>query len=91
MSTHTQFTLLALLGGALTAPALVAAWLLRLPDRQLATGYYGVGCALIAGALILDPIIQPPLFFHGFIPGIGIGAASIALALIARALRSKPI
>ncbi|HEY7973991.1 MAG TPA: hypothetical protein VIG77_08455 [Ktedonobacterales bacterium] len=91
MSAHTQFTLLALLGGALTAPAMIAAWILRLPDRQMAMGSYGVGCALIAGALILDPIIQPPLFYHGFVPGLGIGAVAIALALVAAALRRRSL
>lgn len=89
VSAHTQFTLLALLGGALTAPALVAAWMLRLPDRQLATGSYGAGCVLIAGALVLDPIIQPPLFYHGFVPGLGIAAMAIALALVAGSLRRR--
>lgn len=85
MSAHAQFTVLALLGCALTAPALVAAWRLRLADRCLATGFYLAGFVLIGATLALDPLLQPPLFFHGFVPGIGIGAVAIALALVALA------
>lgn len=89
MSTHAQFTALALLGCALTAPALVAAWRLRLANRGLVTGFYLVGFALIGATLVLDPLLQPPLFFHGFVPGIGIGAVAIALALVALARRTQ--
>ena len=87
VSPHAQFTVLALLGCALTAPALSAAWRLRLADRCLASVFYLVGFGLIGATLALDPILQPPLFFHGFVPGIGIGAVAIALALVALARR----
>lgn len=87
MSVHAQFVALALVGLALTAPALVAAWRLRLPDRQLATVLYTLGFALIGATLILDPILSPPLFYHGFFPGIGIGCAALALALVYLAYR----
>lgn len=83
MSVHEQFIVMALAGFALTVPALVAAWLMRLPDRQLATALYTLGFALITATLILDPIVRPPLFYHGFFPGIGIGMAAVALALVA--------
>ncbi|HEX8997352.1 MAG TPA: hypothetical protein VF812_15095 [Ktedonobacterales bacterium] len=85
MSVHAQFVALALVGCALTAPALVAAWRMRLPDRHLATVFYVVGLALISATLILDPIVRPPLFYHGFFPGVGIGAVALSLALLALA------
>lgn len=87
MSPHAQFTALALLGCALTVPAVIVAWRRRLADRRLATILYLVGFALIGATIALDPLLQPPLFFHGFVPGIGIGAVAIALALVASAYR----
>lgn len=87
MSVHTQFIALALVGLALTAPALVAAWRRRLRDRQLATALYTLGFALIGATLLLDPVERPPLFYHGFFPGIGIGCVALALALVALAWR----
>ena len=88
MSVHAQFIALALVGFALTAPALVAAWLMRLADRQLATALYTLGFALMSVTLILDPIVRPPLFYHGFFPGIGIGCVALALALVYLARRA---
>ena len=88
MSVHAQFIALALVGFALTAPALVAAWLMRLADRQLATALYMLGFALVSATLILDPIVRPPLFYHGFFPGIGIGCVALALALVYLARRA---
>lgn len=88
MSVHAQFIVLALAGFALTVPALVAAWLMRLPDRQLATALYTLGFTLICATLILDPIMRPPLFYHGFFPGIGIGCVALALALLYPARRA---
>lgn len=88
MSVHAQFIALALVGFALTAPALVAAWLMRLADRQLATALYTLGFALMSATLILDPIVRPPLFYHGFFPGIGIGCVALALALVYLARRA---
>jgi peptidoglycan/LPS O-acetylase OafA/YrhL len=87
VSVHAQFIALAVVGFALTAPALVAAWIMRLPDRRLATTLYLVGFALICATLIVDPILQPPLFYHGFFPGVGIGAIALALALVELARR----
>ncbi len=88
MSVHAQFIALALVGFALTALALVAAWLMRLADRQLATALYTLGFALMSATLILDPIVRPPLFYHGFFPGIGIGCVALALALVYLARRA---
>lgn len=89
MSVHAQFTLMALIAFAVSVPAVIAAWIARLPDRQLATALYSVGYAFIGATLLLDPILNPPLFYHGFFPGVGIGAILIALALIARAFRRR--
>lgn len=81
MSAHEQFTALAVAGLALTSPAMVIAWVARLPSRKLAIALYVVGFAFIGATLVLDPILSPPLFYHGFFPGIGIGGIVIALAL----------
>lgn len=83
MSVHTQFIALALVGFALTAPLVVVAWLYRISDRQLATALYLCGFALITATLIIDPLARPPLFYHGFFPGIGIGLAAVSLARLA--------
>lgn len=82
MSVHAQFVALALVGFALTAPALIVAWRARMPGRRLVTGLYSLGFALIVATLILDPILSPPLFYHGFFPGIGIGCVALAVALV---------
>lgn len=87
MSTHAQFVALTLVGLALTAPALVVAWRGRLPVRRLATTLYVLGFALIVATLIVDPIVRPPLFYHGFFPGAGIGCVALALALVVQARR----
>lgn len=81
MSVHTEFIALAVASLALTFPAIVVAWVARLPSRKLVSALYGVGFALIAATLIVDSIVNPPLFYHGFFPGIGIGGIVIALAL----------
>ncbi len=84
MSVHTQFVALAVVGLVVTLPAMVIAWAARLPSRKLATALYVAGFALIGATLVLDPILSPPLFYHGFFPGIGIGGIAIALALAHR-------
>jgi peptidoglycan/LPS O-acetylase OafA/YrhL len=81
VSVHAQFTALAFAALALSSPAMVIAWRARLPSRRLATALYASGFTLIALTLILDPILNPPLFYHGFFPGVGIGGIVIALAL----------
>ncbi len=81
MTVHTEFIALAVAALALTFPAIIVAWIARLPSRALATALYGTGFVLIAATLIVDSIVNPPLFYHGFFPGIGIGGIIIALAL----------
>jgi hypothetical protein len=81
---HVQFIALAVAGLIVTLPAIVIAWRARLPSRRLATALYVAGFVFIASTLILDPILNPPLFYHGFFGGIGIGGVAIALALAHR-------
>ncbi len=81
MTVHIEFIALAVAGLALTFPAIIVAWIARLPSRALATALYGIGFFLIAATLIVDSIVNLPLFYHGFFPGIGIGGIIIALAL----------
>jgi hypothetical protein len=90
MSTHSAFALVAVLSLILTLPLLVFGWRSRSPHRELALGLYLVGYALIGAALLIDPLLQPPLFFHGFVPGIGVGLVLAALALILQDLMHHP-
>lgn len=82
MSTHTGFLIAACFSVLMTLPAIVFARHRRLPSRALATWLYVAGYAGIAAALTLDPVVQPPLFVHGFVPGIGTGLILVALALL---------
>lgn len=82
MSVHTGFLLAACVSALVTLPALVYAQHRRLPSRTLATWLYVTGYAAIAAALVLDPVLQPPLFVHGFVPGGGTGLILVGLALV---------
>jgi hypothetical protein len=90
MSTHSAFALVAGLSLILTLPLLVFGWRSRLPHRRLALGLYLAGYALIGAALLIDPVLQPPLFFHGFVPGIGVGLVLAALAVLVQDLIRRP-
>jgi hypothetical protein len=81
MSTHSGFALAAALSLVITLPSIVWTWRKRRPHRMLVLALYAAGYGLIAAALLLDPIVQPPLFVHGFVPGIGGGLIITALAL----------
>lgn len=82
MTPHIQFLILACVSLAITMLAIVYAWRRRTPHRVFATVLYASGYVLIGAAFIIDDILRPPLFVHGFVPGIGIGAIIIALATI---------
>lgn len=82
MTPHIQFLILACVSLVITGLAVVHAWRARLQHRVFATVLYGSGYTLIGAAFIIDDILRPPLFVHGFVPGIGIGAILVALAVI---------
>jgi hypothetical protein len=82
MSTHSGFVLVAVLSLVSTLPLLVFGWRRRSLHRELAVALYLAGYALIGATLLLDPVLQPPLFLHGFVPGMGAGLSVAALALI---------
>ncbi|MGZ3637451.1 MAG: hypothetical protein ACXVCO_06015 [Ktedonobacterales bacterium] len=82
MTPHIQFLILACVSLAITMLAIVHAWRKHLPHRVFATVLYSSGYMLIGSAFIIDDILRPPLFVHGFVPGIGIGAITVALATI---------
>jgi hypothetical protein len=81
MSTHAGFTAAAALSLMVTLPLVVSAWRRQHMHRALVLALYVAGYVFIAAALLLDPVIQPPLFIHGFVPGIGAGLIVTALAL----------
>jgi hypothetical protein len=81
MSTHAGFTVAATLSLIVTLPLVVAAWRTQQTHRALVLVLYVAGYVFIAAALLLDPVVQPPLFIHGFVPGIGAGLIVTALAL----------
>ena len=83
MSVHEQF--LALAAGAFIATAWAVAWAFRrhFAARRWIVSYYAAGYGIIAAAFILDEIFAPPLFIHGFVPGIGIALIAEALLLVA--------
>jgi hypothetical protein len=91
MSAHTQFLLLALASLLATAPAMVWAWHARLRHLTFATACYLAGYALIALAFIVDAHVNPPLFVHGFVPGIGIGLLLTALLILAQDARARRV
>lgn len=94
MSAHSGFLLAALLSLFTTPPWPVYVWRKHWPYRALALAFYITGYALIASAFILDPILQPPLFVHSFVPSIGAGTVVVALAIMVQdtitASRSLP-
>lgn len=81
MSPHTGFAIAAVLSLLVTLPIVVRQWHKRRTQWRLAAALYMSGYLLIGGALVLDPMVQPPLFLHGFVPGIGTGMIAVAIAL----------
>ena len=83
MSVHEQF--LALAAGSFLATAWAVAWAYRrhFTTRQWIVSYYVTGYVFIAAAFIFDEIFAPPLFVHGFVPGIGLALIIEALLLTA--------
>ena len=82
MTPHIQFLILAGVSLVITVLAIIYAWRRNLRHRVFATVLYGSGYTLIGATFIIDDILRPPLFVHGFVPGIGIGAIVVALATI---------
>jgi hypothetical protein len=82
MSAHEQF--LALTACSFVATVWAVAWTFRrhLTARWWIASYYGIGYVIIAAAFILDEILAPPLFIHGFVPGIGSALIIEALLLV---------
>jgi hypothetical protein len=71
-----------------TLPVMVWQWQMRWPHRIFAATLYMGGYVFIGATFVIDAIAQPPLFMHGFIPGIGSGMIAIALAMGIYARRS---
>ncbi len=83
MSAHTQFMIVDAVSMIALSPLLILAQMRQLTHRALMTWLYAVGYGLIAITFVVDSIFDPPMFFHGFTPGIGIG---LLLAYIGRYL-----
>jgi hypothetical protein len=83
MTVHEQF--LALTVGSFVATVWAIVWAFRrhFAARRWIASYYAAGYVMIAAAFILDEVFAPPLFLHGFVPGIGIALIIEALLLTA--------
>lgn len=73
MTPHLQFLIIIVVALVVTLPWVVLAGLRGLRHREAIMTLYIAGFGLLAGTFIVDSIVNPPLFFHGFVPGIGIG------------------
>jgi hypothetical protein len=89
MSAHTGFLIVAAASLAMTSPCLALALMWRLTHRRLLAALYLLGYALIAQQFVVDAFINPPLFFHGFGPGIGIGLLIAFFGLFLEELRAR--
>jgi hypothetical protein len=83
MTVHEQF--LALAAGSFVATVWAVIWAFRrhFAACRWSASHYAAGYVFIAAAFILDEIFAPPLFIHGFVPGIGIALIVEALLLTA--------
>jgi hypothetical protein len=81
VTAHTQFLIADAVSMIALSPLLIRAQVRQLPHRALLTWLYTVGYGLIAITFIVDSIFNPPMFFHGFTPGVGIG---LLLAYVGR-------
>lgn len=88
MSAHTGFLIVAAVSLAMTSPCLAMALMRRFEHRRLLAALFLLGYALIAQQFIVDAFINPPLFFHGFGPGIGIGLLIAFFGLLREDLRA---
>lgn len=86
MTPHTQFFIAALAALVVTSPGIMATPRREARFRQTIIALFVSGYALIGATFIIDDLVNPPLFFHGFVPGIGIGLilASLSLAIMLR-------
>jgi hypothetical protein len=83
MSVHEQFLALAACSFVATVWAVTWAFMRQFTARWWIVSYYGIGYVIIAAAFMLDEIFAPPLFVHGFVPGIGSAFIVEALLLVA--------
>lgn len=86
MTPHAQFLIAALAALVVTSPYAVITPRLQKRYRRTIIALFTSGYALIGATFIVDDLLNPPLFFHGFVPGIGIGLilASLGLTLTLR-------
>jgi hypothetical protein len=86
ISVHTQFFIAYVMAMLLTLPLFVLSVRRRLPHARLTVAAGLVGYGIIGLMLLIDSFVDPPLLFHGFIPGIGIGILLESLALFVQDL-----
>ncbi len=82
MSVHLGFLIAGCASLVASLPLVARGWMRRLPTRRLASAYYAAGYLVMAAGYTLDSVSNPPLFLHGFIPGIGVALVLIGLALV---------
>ncbi|HEX6799687.1 MAG TPA: hypothetical protein VF116_18405 [Ktedonobacterales bacterium] len=82
MPVHVAFLIAGCASLVVSLPLIVRGWVRRVPNRRLASAYYTSGYLVMAAGYLLDSVSNPPLFVHGFVPGIGVALVVIGLALI---------
>lgn len=81
MSVHVGFLIAGCVSLLASLPIVVRGWVCGLPNRRAASLFYAAGYLILAAGYTLDSVINPPLFMHGFIAGIGAAQVIIGLAL----------
>lgn len=85
MSPHLQFLLVDLMAMLALCPVLVVAWRRRLRWRAAIGGLYTLGFGVIGLTFLIDGLVNPPLYLHGFSGGVGIGLLLACVGLFAHA------
>ena len=81
MTPHAQFFLATCIALIVTLPPIVAVARARLPYRNIIMVLFVGGYSLIGATFVLDSLFNPPLFVHGFVPGIGMSLIGASLGL----------
>lgn len=87
VSPHMQFTLADLAGMLIMLPVCVQSWHSWHPHHALVLAFYTAGYGVIAAGLVFDSLVNPPLFVHGLVGGVGIGLLVACIAVFTQDVR----